>query len=166
MTGLPAFCERYRSYQKRTIMGFPTMLSTVIIQWWFKCSHNERPEFAGDIPCITRNLRAHRYPGGGYIGGRSQKSNVIRILLPFHSSEIVSIPGGTTTVSTLSLLDDGFLSVGAAAGWLGLVGQSVGMHSVLSHFTVVAGELVQDACGFGGCRESEMSCNILGIGCL
>ena len=54
-------------------------------------------------------------------------------------------------------LHDGFLSVGAAAGCLGLVGQSVGMHSVVLHFTLVAGGFVQDVCGFGGCRKSEIS---------
>ena len=127
---------------------------------------NERPEFAGDIPCITGNLRAHRYPGGGYIWAES-KSNVISIPLPFHASEIVSIPGGV--LQQLAHCPSWMMASsqwGAAAGWLGLVEQSVRMHSVVSYFTVVAGGLVQDACGFGGCRELEMSCNILGIGSL
>ena len=130
---------------------------------------NERPEFAGDIPCITRNLRAQRYPGGGYIGGRSQKSNVIRIPLPFQPSEIASIPGGGGVLQQLVHCPSQMM---ASSKW-GLLlagyraGRTIcGMHSVVSHFTVVAGGLVQDACGFGGCRESEMSCNILGIGCL
>ena len=69
----------------------------------------------------------------------------------------MSIPRGSSTVSTVSLGDNGFLSVGAAAACLGLVGQSVGMHSVVSHFTLVGGGFVQDACGFGGYTESRKS---------